>query len=86
MTGTDNLFFELMQVSLGCKDHLTRNLTEKEWNLMFAMAQKQAVAGVAFVVLEGLVSQGQKLPKGLLLEWIGLSEQIRARNTKAMDV
>ena len=80
MTVIEKLFFELIQVSLGYSENLTRNLTEKEWNLMFAIAQKQAVAGIAFVALEKLIGYNQKPPTDLLLEWIGLSEQITARN------
>ena len=80
MTETERLFLELVQISLRNRDSLSRNPSEKEWRGLFSMAQKHAVEGIAYVALEGLVSQGQKPPKDLLLEWIGLSEQIRVRN------
>lgn len=80
MTETDSLFFELIQVSLGKRLSLSRTPSGEEWQLMFAMADMQTVAGIAFVALESLASQGQKPPTDILLEWIGISEQIKHEN------
>ena len=80
MTETDSLFFELIQVSLGKRQSLSRIPSGEEWQLMFAMADIQAVAGIAFLALERLASQGQKPPTDILLEWIGISEQIKHEN------
>lgn len=74
------LFFELIQVALGQKECLTKNPSEQEWKAMFDMAKKQAVIGIAFLALNKLAEIGQKPPLSLLYEWIGLSEQIKARN------
>ncbi len=74
------LFFELIQVALGQKESLTKNPSEQEWEAMFDMAKKQAVVGIAFHALNKLAEVGQKPPLPLLYEWIGLSEQIKARN------
>ena len=74
------LFFELIQVALGQKESLTKNPSEQEWKAMFDMAKKQAVVGIAFLALNKLAEIGQKPPLSLLYEWIGLSEQIKARN------
>lgn len=74
------LFFELIQVALGQKESLTKNPSEQEWEAMFDMAKKQAVVGIAFLALNKLAEIGQKPPLSLLYEWIGLSEQIKARN------
>lgn len=80
MTEIEGLFFELIQVSLGNRVSLSRNPSEKEWKAMFAMAQKHAVEGIASVALNELGEQGLRLPKRLLLEWIGTSEHIKYRN------
>ena len=74
------LFFELIQVALGNKEKLSHNPTEKEWHELYAMCQKQTVAGVAFFALDKLSRVGQKPPQAILFEWIGLSEQIKQRN------
>lgn len=80
MSATEKLFFELIQVAIGRSKTLSRNPSENEWEAIFDLADKQAVAGVAFAALEGLVNHGQKPLTDLLLQWIGLSEQIKNRS------
>ena len=77
-----NLFFELIQVALGKRSVLSKTPSEQEWQELFDMAEKQAVAGVAMAALEKLSRQGQKPPEDLLYEWIGLSEQVRQENLR----
>ena len=76
----DLLFLEIIQISVGARSFLSKKPTEHEWKEMFATAQKQAIAGMAFDAIEKLFSKGLNIPKELLLEWIGLSEQIKSRN------
>ena len=80
MRATEQLFFELIQVAIGSCNSLSRVPSEKEWEALFDLADKHAVAGVAFIALEELVKQGHKPTTEILLEWIGLSEQIKNRN------
>lgn len=74
------LFYELIHVALGQKDFLHKTPSDQEWEVMFDMAEKQAVAGIAFLALEKLSQIGQKPPSSLLYEWIGFSEQTRRQN------
>lgn len=76
------LFFELIQVALGKRRVLSRTPSEQEWQELFDMSEKQAIAGVAMAALEKLSGQEQKPPMDLLYEWIGLSEQIRQENLR----
>lgn len=55
------LFYELLLVALGKKERLSRNPSAQEWNAMFDMAKKQAVAGVAFLALDRLSQVGYNL-------------------------
>ena len=80
MTECENLFFELVQVALGNRTSLNKCPTNEEWKAMLATAQKQAVAGFVFDVLELLSNQGQKPPSGVLFEWIGIAERIKQHN------
>jgi len=80
MRATEQLFFELIQVAIRHCSSLSRNPSDNEWGALFDLADKHAVAGVAFAALEELVKQNQKPPTEILLEWIGLSEQIKNRN------
>lgn len=80
MTEADIIFFELIQIALGNHKTLSRTPTEVEWKAIFANAQKQAIVGLAFDALEGLVNNGMQISKALLLEWIGINERIKQRN------
>lgn len=74
------LFFELIQVALGRRDKLSRIPTAKEWNNLLDEASRQAVAGICIAGVDKL-PQEQRPSQMLLLEWIGLSEQIRQQNS-----
>ncbi len=74
-----DLFIELLQVSLGVRDSLTRAPSPKEWNALYDETAKQAVSGIAFECVKKLPDT-LRPPQMLLLEWIGLSEQIRQQN------
>ena len=73
-------FYEIIQIALGARASLNETLTDAEWKKVFAISQKQAVAGVLFSVLDEISKTGQKPPMDVLYEWIGLSEQIRNQN------
>ena len=74
-----DLFIELLQVSLGYRERLSRVPTSKEWNAIFDESERQAVSGIAFGGLQKLPDT-QRPQQMLLLEWIGVSEQIRQQN------
>ena len=74
-----DLFIELLQVSLGYRERLSRVPTSKEWNALFDKSERQAVSGIAFWGVQKLPDT-QRPPQMLLFEWIGLSEQIRQQN------
>lgn len=76
----NKLFFELLQLVLGNRTALSKNPTIEDWSALYGITQRQAVAGVVINALDKLSELGQKPPLPLLLEWIGLSEQIRNRN------
>ena len=75
-----DLFFDLLNLSLGNRDSLNCNPTEEEWRDLFLMCQKQSVAAFVLNAIDSLCSNGVQPPKVLLLEWIGLSEETKARN------
>lgn len=75
-----DLLFELIQVVLGQRDRLSRTPSEEDWQRLFQMAEEHAITSFVFPALEILNKSGQKPPVGLLYEWIGLAEQVRAQN------
>lgn len=80
MSETDSLFFELIKVALGKSATLNKFPASKEWEAMLAIVEKQSVAGLALNALEKLSAQGVKPPTEILLEWIGIAENIRQQN------
>ena len=67
------LFIELLQISIGNRDCLSRLPSPSEWSSLFQEAQKQAVVALLSEGLERLPEE-QHPPKALLLQWICLRQ------------
>lgn len=74
-----NLFFELIQLSLGKRDSFSFCPSEQDWKDLFEQAKKQALIGVLFSGVERL-SEGLRPPKNILLQWYALIQQIEEKN------
>lgn len=46
MISMNSLFFELLRVSLGIQEELSRVPTTKEWDNLFELATKQTLVGI----------------------------------------
>lgn len=79
MSKTYILFTELIRVSIGNQVCLSCGPSTAEWNALYGMAVKQAVAGVCFYGIQRLPKE-QQPPKGLLLQWLAVAAQIQQRN------
>ena len=77
---TDSLFFELIQVALGCRICLSHTPSADEWGELYAMAKKQSLLGVCFAGVQRLVEQNQEPPVMLYLTWMGMAAKIQQRN------
>ena len=74
-------FFELIRVAIGNKVCLSRVPSAAEWKALYSLSVKQAVAGVCFCGVQRLPKeQVVEMPKGLIMQWFALAEQIRQRN------
>ncbi|MCQ2193568.1 MAG: nucleotidyltransferase family protein [Paludibacteraceae bacterium] len=76
----NDLFFELIQVSLGNRKSLSRAPSGKEWKALFEMAQIQSLVGITFAGVQILEAQGQCPDESLYFLWMGLSVKVRLRN------
>ena len=77
----NSLFFELLQVSIGNRECLSRSPSTCEWTALFAIAKAQTMVGIAFNGLQRLPQeQTIALPKLLKMQWLGLVVQIQNRN------
>ena len=82
------LFIELLQVSLGARDILSRAPSDTEWGGLLAESQRQAILGVMLCSFEKL-PKDQQPPQDILFQWIGLTihiERSNALTTKACKV
>lgn len=84
-----DLFFDLIQVSLGNKEELQREPSPQEWSQLYVLATKQALTGVLLEGINKLQSTLSGLQKALLLEWIGVQQytvlQNRVLNNRAAE-
>lgn len=80
----DSLFFELIQVALGERMCISKVPTEEEWNVLYRMAVKQSVAGLAFYAISRLceVDGALKPPSMLFKQWYVVSVAIGEQNKK----
>lgn len=77
----NTLFFELLQVSIGNRECLSRSPSTCEWNTLYAIAKAQTMVGIAFNGLQRLPKeQTIELPISLKMQWLGLVVQIQKRN------
>lgn len=74
-----SLFIELLQVSLGTRDELSRVPSVHEWEDIYDEAERQTVTGVLLDGLEKL-PQEQLPPAPLKLQWIGITQLTEQTN------
>lgn len=82
-TGRDfDLFFELLQVALGYRAHVSKIPTDKEWLSIYQMAVRQAVIGLILSAVEKLNKEDSTIKPGLELfyQWLGTVTQIETKN------
>lgn len=75
----NELFFELIQLSVGTRDALSRVPTPEEWTDIYDEANRQALTGV---LMEGVKRlKGEQIPpRQMVFDWHSSSELIAAQN------
>ena len=82
----DNLFFELLRVSIGKSGCLSKTPTNEEWKALYDIAIKQSLVGVCFVGLHSLCINPDNgfmrigMSEDLFFNWMGMATQINIRN------
>ena len=74
------LFFELMQVSVGQLDCVSRFPEPNEWQKFYELAKKQAVIGICHHGVTKLFEYGLVAPQELSLDWMAEAEEIKEVN------
>lgn len=76
----EKLFFELMQVSVGQLDCVSRFPEPEEWNRFHDLAKRQAVVGICYHGVTKLYEYGLIAPQELSLDWMAEAEEIKEQN------
>ncbi len=79
--GLEGLFFELLQVAIGNRKSLTRQLSDDEWASLYSECEKHALLGVAFAGVERLPKE-QFPPFDVAAEWVHDAQVAKDRNEK----
>lgn len=88
MNRDQELVFELLLVSTGAKQALSRAYTDKEWEMALKIANDQAITGVLTDAMEAITDKSRLPSKSVLLRWIGncqLIEQSTLKMTAAAN-
>ena len=76
------LFFEFLQVAIGNRESLSRELSDNEWQDIFRLLKEHALLGVGFTAVERLHAKGVVCPAQLRMQWYALVVQIEKRNVQ----
>ena len=74
-----DLFFDLLQVTVGTRDALSWAPSSLEWKDLYEEGKRQAVDCIMLDGIERL-PENQRPPKVILLQWIGSGEKLKHRN------
>ena len=80
MIDINELFFELIRVSLGVSGCLSNTPTNEEWIALYDIAKKQSLVGICFAGVQRLQLQRQCLEEMQYLTWMGMAAKIQQRN------
>ena len=84
MSEKGKLFFELLQVAIGCRSRLSAIPTNEGWSSMLDIAVKQSLVGILFTGVERLPKE-QWPEKQIVLQWMALTSQIEQRNVQTTE-
>ena len=74
------LFFELLQVSIGQRECLERGPEPEEWQALHELAQRQCVAGFCYRGVERLFEFGLRAPQDVSIDWMAEAEEMKEQN------
>lgn len=80
----NKLFYELIRLSIGTQDSLSRTPQATEWSVLYQMATKQSLVGVCFAGVQRMCNSDKELYAGMnkqqYLTWMGMAAKIQHRN------
>ncbi len=74
------LLFDLIRVAFGRQNSLSRIPSSEEWQALYEISLKHAIAGVSFAGIRKLQKDGVNIPSGVYWQWLGLASQVQQHN------
>lgn len=81
MLKQQKIFFEFLRFCIGSAKDIPDSLKEADWQVLYAIAQKQALLGVLFYGIQRLPKELAPEQK-LLMQWMVMAEMIRKQNIR----
>lgn len=85
MTKSQELLFELLLISTGAKDSLSRAYSDKQWEDALDLACEQAIEGVLASAIERIQDKALLPSKPVLLQWIGNGQLVEQNTQKITE-
>ena len=76
----EKLFYELIRVSTGQLDCLSRGPEPEEWQELYEMVRQQQLTGVCYRGAQALFEFGLRVPHDLIIDWMSEAETIEEQN------
>ena len=83
--GTVGFIFKLLQVAIGNRKELPRQLTDDEWGLLYAVTEQQNILGVAFSAIQKL-PENQMPPSELFAKWQKDAQIEKERRERIIEI
>lgn len=84
MTKEQNIYLKILAYGLSGDATITPpNVDAINWNRFYSFCERQAILGIGIQCIDKLKNQqgdSLRIPQGLLLRWIGITEQIKVQN------
>ncbi len=80
MNSIKDLFFELLQVSIGTKENISKLPVDKEWSALFHLANKHSLTGVLFEGMEKVLTPTKDHKPKKFFSWFAAQQNTKNLN------
>ena len=85
MKKQQKIFFDSLRFCIGSAKEIPDTLIEADWKELYAIAQKQALAGILFDGIQRLPSSDVGISRDLLLQWMAQCQMLEKANVRLND-
>ena len=82
MLKQQKIFFDFLRFCIGSAKEIPDSLKEVDWKELYAIAQKQCLAGILFDSIKKLPAEHVGMKKELLLQWMAESQMLEKANAR----